>query len=150
MLPPKLGNVLMRRAASGKETWPFGRGVNISTTGVTGYWTMRALAGFGRIRRSSLRFAEETAAIERWLAAMRQALQGSPTFAGALAELPRLLKGYGDTHLRGRANYAAIWDGIVMPALTNGQLDAVAPKLRQAIAAALADPEGKTLRRALA
>lgn len=150
MLPPKLGNVLMRRAASGKETWPFGRGVNISTTGVTGYWTMRALAGFGRIRRSSLRFAEETAAIERWLAAMRQALQGSPTFAGALAELPRLLKGYGDTHLRGRANYAAIWDGIVMPALSNGQLDAVAPKLRQAIAAALADPEGKTLRRALA
>lgn len=150
MLPPKLGNVLMRRAATGKQTWPFGRGVNISTTGVTGYWTMRALAGFGRIRRSSLRFAEEKVAIERWIGAMRQALQASPQFAGALAELPRLLKGYGDTHLRGRANYAAIWDGIVGPALSGGQMDASAPRLRQAIAAALADPDGKGLQRALA
>lgn len=154
MLPAKLGNVLMRRAAAnqeaGKHTWPFGRGVNLSTTGITGYWTMRALAGFGRMRRSSLRFAEETAAIERWIAAMRLALKASPTFAGALAEMPRLLKGYGDTHLRGRTNYAAIWDHIVTPALSDGPLDAAVPRLRQAIAAALADPEGKALQRALA
>ena len=150
MLPFRIGDAVMRRAASGKTTWPLGIGVNISTTGVFGFWTMRGLAQFARVRRSSLRFAQETQAIDLWLAAMRKALASSPAFAGALAEMPRLLKGYGDTHLRGRTNYAAIFSAIVAPALDAGRLDEAAGPLRNSVAAALADPDGKVLANALA
>ncbi|MDF2115302.1 indolepyruvate oxidoreductase subunit beta family protein [Roseiarcaceae bacterium H3SJ34-1] len=150
MLPLRIGDAIMRRAASGKTTWPLGTGINISTTGVFGFWTMRALAQFARVRRSSLRFAQETQAIDLWLAAMRKALASSPAFAGALAEMPRLLKGYGDTHLRGRTNYAAIFSAIVAPALDAGRLDEAAGPLRNAVAAALADPDGKVLAKTLA
>ena len=81
--------------------------------------------------------------------AMRSALARAPDLAGALAELPRLLKGYGDTHLRGRTNYAAIFRQIVEPALASPSPSDHAAALRKAVAAALADPEGKTLLRAL-
>jgi indolepyruvate ferredoxin oxidoreductase beta subunit len=150
MLPIRIGKMVMQRAASGKTIWPLGVGINISTTGVFGFWTMRGLAQFARVRRSSLRFAEETQAIDLWLAAMRKALASSPAFAGALAEMPRLLKGYGDTHLRGRTNYAAIFSAIVAPALDAGRLDEAAGPLRNAVAAALADPDGKVLTKTLA
>ncbi|MDB5533109.1 MAG: hypothetical protein JWO28_1424 [Hyphomicrobiales bacterium] len=149
MLPLGIGRMVMHRAAPGKTIWPLGIGVNISTTGVFGFWIMRGLAQFARVRRSSLRFAEETQAIDLWLAAMRKALASSPAFAGALAEMPRLLKGYGDTHLRGRTNYAAIFSAIVAPVLDVGRLDEAAGPLRNAVAAALADPEGKALAKAL-
>ena len=150
MLPVRWGERMMKRVASGGYVPFVGKGINISTTGVFGYWAMRGLAQMARMRRGSLRYAEEQAAIDTWLAAMRSALARGPAFAGALAELPRLLKGYGDTHLRGRTNYARIWTRIVEPALASADPDAAAPALRNAMAAALADPEGEKLTLALA
>jgi indolepyruvate ferredoxin oxidoreductase beta subunit len=150
MLPARLGEKLMNRVRAGKSLPFLGKGVNLSTTGVLGYWTMRGLAGMARFRRSSLRFREEQAAIDVWLAAMADALRRAPDFAGALAELPRILKGYGDTHLRGRANYDAIFAGLVRPALASARPGEATPALRKAIAAALADPEGRNLAVALA
>jgi len=149
MLPERLGLRLMARASSGRSLPFLGTGYRLSTTGITGHAAMRLLARAKRWRRRSLRYAEEQAAIEAWLAAMRAALQRSPDFAGALAELPRLLKGYGDTQARGRKNYTAIMDSIVRPALASGTEASAAPALRRAIGAALADPEGTTLTRAL-
>ena len=75
------------------------------------------------------------------MAAMEQALPRSPAFASALAEMPRVLKGYGDTQVRGRKSYARIFDGVVDPALGVGGEAAAAGRLRKAVAAALADPE---------
>ena len=109
-----------------------------------GFLTMRALAQFRRIRRSSLRFGQEQRGIERWLEAMTAALAKSPAFAAALAELPRLLKGYGETQARGQRNYDAIFETLVKPALAAGDFSG-ARKLRSAISAALAAPERAAL-----
>ena len=103
----------------------------------------------GRLRRQSLRFRDEQAAIEQWLSAMEKALLAAPAYAGALAELPRLLKGYGETQARGLANYTAIFSTLIVPALAHGVSDADASTLRKAIGAALADPEGVALHAAL-
>ncbi len=145
MLPAGLGRLIMRRLKNGKSFPLLGRGVHVRSTGVFGFAILRVLAGFKKIRRRSLRFVEEQAQIEIWLDATAIALGREPIFAGALAELPRLLKGYGDTHARGRRNYAAIMNQIVQPALATGQEASAAPVLRRAIAAALADPDSKTL-----
>jgi indolepyruvate ferredoxin oxidoreductase, beta subunit len=140
MLPKAWGKRLMQWHARGKSLPFVGRGLHVKTTGIVGYSIMRGLAAFKHLRRRSLRYAEEDAAIEQWLAAMVQALPRDPAFASALAELPRLLKGYADTHVRGRANYTAIFEMLVDPAVTEGNEAASATPLRRAIAAALADP----------
>ncbi len=149
MLPRPWGERINRRIASGKSLPFVGRGVNIATTGIVGYNAMRLLARFKKGRRGSLRFHEENGAIEAWLVAMRQALPMDPPFASALAELPRLRKGYGETFLRGRSNYDQIFNALVAdPAARGERLDK--DRLRKAISAALADPDGKSLRQLMA
>lgn len=150
ILPKSLGEKIMRRIEGGKGLPFTGKGLTLSTTSVTGYYAMRFMARFARSRRGSLRFAHEQAAIETWLDAMGEALSTSPDFAGALAALPRLLKGYGETQARGRRNYNAIVDTIVAPALASGVTDVDTAWLRKAIAAALADPESEKLAAVLA
>ncbi len=67
-----------------------------------------------------------------------------------MTECARLIKGYGDTHKHGSANYRLIETSVIRPVLA-GQislrlgLDAVA----SARIAALADPEGDALARCL-
>lgn len=140
ILPAKLGAWFMRRVDAKGAPRMLGRGLHLVTTRLHGYFTLRALAQFRRIRRSSLRFGQEQAAIETWLSAMRAALAASPSFAAALAELPRLLKGYGDTQARGQGNYDTIVAAIVTPAVLANDFSS-SKKLRAAIGAALADPD---------
>ena len=80
---------------------------------------------------------------------LQTALPRAPEFAEALAELPRVLKGYSDTLMRGKAAYARIMAGVVRPALASGQMSGAAPTLRHAIAAALADDSHAKLDEAL-
>jgi indolepyruvate ferredoxin oxidoreductase, beta subunit len=145
MLPASVGARMMARVQRGKSIPFLGRGLTVSTTSVTGYAVMRLLARFKSIRRRSLRFQEEHAAIEHWMTAMEHALPRSPAFASALAELPRVLKGYGETHVRGRKSYARIFEQLVGPSLAAGREVPAARELREAIAAALADPEHTAL-----
>lgn len=149
MLPAALGRRIMARLEQGKWIPFVGKGKHIATTSVTGFLMLRAMARMAAMRRNSLRFAAEQAGIEAWLEAMTAALPRSPDFAGALAELPRLLKGYGDTHLRGKKNYAAVFDTLVLPAIRTGVEGHEAQRLRRAISAALADPESSALGQAL-
>lgn len=139
ILPAGLGTRIMARVAAGKGLPFLGRGVHVRSNGVAGYWMLRLMAGLRRIRRRSYRYAEEQAAIEGWLQAMDSALPAAPEFAEALAELPRVLKGYSDTLVRGKRAYSMIMEQIVHPALQGGAMSDAAPDLRRAIAAALAD-----------
>jgi len=66
-------------------------------------------------------------------------------FAGALAELPRVRKGYSDTLARGLAAYGQIWAGVVAPALERGPAPEDAARLRAALSAAMADEGHKAL-----
>jgi indolepyruvate ferredoxin oxidoreductase beta subunit len=145
MLPAALGRRVLAWAARG---WPLpfvGGDLKIRSTGLFGHTLLRTLARGRRWRSRSLRYADEQAAIERWLAAMRQVLPKAPGFAGALAELPRLLKGYGDTLARGRTNYERIMTDIVGRALAHGDPDTHVALIRRAIGAAMTDPNGRAL-----
>ena len=144
VLPARIGAWFMRRVEKRGSPGFLGRPAFIETTSLHGFATMRLLAQFRRIRRSSLRFQQEQAAIERWLEAMKAALAASPDYAAALAELPRLLKGYGETQARGLRNYNAIIESRVAPAVAAGDFSG-GTGLRKVIAAALADPEAAAL-----
>ncbi|HRH30256.1 MAG TPA: hypothetical protein PKV17_15860, partial [Aquabacterium sp.] len=119
-------------------------GLHIRSTSLWGYLMLRFLARLRPLRPRSLRYAQEHEALAAWLGAMQQVLPLSPALALAMAGLPQVLKGYGDTQLRGRQNYARLWSTLVAPALA-GQLDvaSAAERLQAALKATLADPEGK-------
>ncbi|MFA7667678.1 MAG: indolepyruvate oxidoreductase subunit beta family protein [Burkholderiaceae bacterium] len=172
ILPRPVGLWLRRRASRPGKAARSGRGMLLSTSHVSGYLALRLVARLRPLRRRSLRFHEESAAIRQWLAALEAALPQSPELALQIARLPRLLKGYGDTWARGLASYQRIFDTLVAPSpAPRSELSDRAerseraersdrPELREpaeraaairdAIDAALADPEGRRREEALA
>lgn len=151
ILPPRLARAILR--VSARRGW-LGRvyfGMEVNTTSITGFlrfWLLAKLRGW---RPHCYRYHEEQAAIESWLGLIRDAAARSPELAREIAECARLIKGYGDTHARGTANFASIETQVIRPALAGAlplplAVDAVA----SARAAALADPEGESLARCLA
>ncbi len=144
VLPRALGARLM--ALAQRRGW-LGKahvGLHIRSTSLWGYLMLRFLARLRPLRPRSLRFAQEHEALAVWLAALQQVLPVAPAFALALAGLPQVLKGYGETQARGRLNYARLWATQVAPALS-GALDiaSAAAQLQAALKATLADPEGR-------
>ena len=150
LLPPSLARPILRYAEC--KGW-LGRvyfGMEIDTTSISGYLRFLLLAKMRRIRPYGIRYAQEQEQIESWLSLIIEAAQRAPELAIETAECARLIKGYGDTHARGLANYRAIGARVIRPAL-----DGALPLLRAADAvasartAALVDPEGESLARCL-
>ena len=148
ILPPFLGRRLVAWAAARGKLDAYNVGLHVKTSGVGGFLLVRALAWLRRWRPRSLRYAEEQALIERWLAAVRAAAPRSNALALEIVACAGLLKGYGETHRRGRSNFLAILDALVEnPAA--GDAAARASAIRKAREAALADPEQKALEKTL-
>lgn len=151
--PRRLGQWLLQRAQRRQAAapGPRGNGITLHTSSIRGFVMLRLLAALRPLRPRSLRFAEEDAAIEAWLAALAQVLPLHAGFARQLAQLPRLRKGYSDTFVRGKAAYRRIFEACVAPWLISGQRpdDAATSALAQAVTAALADPEHQALDRAI-
>jgi indolepyruvate ferredoxin oxidoreductase beta subunit len=109
------------------------------------------LAKLRRLRPFGYRYKQEQQQIESWLALIREAARKSPQLALEVAECARLIKGYGDTHARGLANYRAIETRVIRPALAGEIAPARAcDALANARTAALVDPEGEGLAKCLA
>lgn len=118
-------------------------GMHIRSTSLWGYLVLRFMANIRPMRRSSLRFKQEHAAMDAWWAALQALMPKSASMGLALAGLPQVLKGYGETQKRGHENYERIWNECVAPVLDAPlQLEQAADILNQAVKAALADPEG--------
>jgi indolepyruvate ferredoxin oxidoreductase beta subunit len=95
------------------------------------------------------RYADEQALIERWLRAVRDAAARDPGLALEIALCGRIIKGYGETHRRGKASFLRILDTLVDgSALQDDRARAAA--ISKAREAALADPEGRGLENSLA
>ena len=139
VMPVGIGGWVRARAEAGKRFPLLGRGIRIRSNGVAGYWMLRCVASLKHVRRRSLRYHHEQQAIEEWLSALAVALPASAAFAGALAELPRVRKGYSDTMQRGLAAWHGIMEAVVRPALSSGVTAREADRLREAVAAAMAD-----------
>jgi len=86
--------------------------------------------------------------IERWLGAIRDVQARSTTLALEITQCAGLLKGYGETHRRGLANFLAIFDALVENPATTDPVEQAAA-IRKAREAALADPEGQALGKTL-
>jgi indolepyruvate ferredoxin oxidoreductase beta subunit len=148
LLPPALGRRLLAWAEKNGKLDAYNVGMHVRTSGVGGYLLVRTLAWMKPWRPRSLRYAEEQALIERWLAAVRAAAPRSSALAQEIVACAGLLKGYGETHRRGRSSFLAILDALVEnPATADAAAQAAA--IRQAREAALADPEQKALEKSL-
>jgi indolepyruvate ferredoxin oxidoreductase beta subunit len=148
LLPVFLGKRLMDWAESRGKLDAYNVGMHVKTSGVFGYLLVRSLAWLRPWRPHSYRYAEEQKLIERWLARVQEAAARSVPLALEIAECARLIKGYGETHRRGKANFLAIFDALVENPATADPAEH-AQAIRRSREAALADPEGKALGGAL-
>ncbi|MDN5251397.1 indolepyruvate oxidoreductase subunit beta family protein [Betaproteobacteria bacterium LSUCC0117] len=141
VLPQRLGRLLIQKTSE-RQKKKFQFGLHVRSTSLWGYLMLRGLARMRPLRRRSLRYHEEATARHAWWEAMRELAPKSPTFGLALASLPQVLKGYGDTQKRGRENYDRLWRTCVEPALTAPEgLDAAGKHLAEAIKATLSNPD---------
>jgi indolepyruvate ferredoxin oxidoreductase, beta subunit len=145
-LPARLGAFILARPGLRRALEPlFSHGRHVETTSLRWFLILRCVAGLRRFRRSSLRFGEEQARIEAWLADVARAAAVDMPLAIELAEAPRLLKGYGDTFDRG-------WDRfqhLIGAARTLAGAPDAAARIRELREVALADESGAAFSRAL-
>jgi indolepyruvate ferredoxin oxidoreductase beta subunit len=146
-LPVGLGRWLMRTGwARGLLDRLTRKGKVVKTTSITGFLLLYLLSRLRPLRRRSLRFAVEQAALAAWLDLVVETARSDYSLALQVARMRSLVKGYGDTHERGSAKF--------------GQLVALLPRLRAhgnpgvllegLIKAALADEGGQALDKAVA
>ena len=120
------------------------RGRVVTTSSLTGFLLLYAIAGLRRFRRASLRFALEDARIEAWLAEIARVAALNPVLAIEIAQCQRLVKGYGDTHERGWKSFTTLM--AVVARAGAALAPATLAELRDA---ALADERGLALNAAL-
>lgn len=145
-LPAQVGRLLLRK---GPTRWLVERltskGRVIKTTSISGFLMLSAVASLKPWRRRSLRYAAEQSHLDAWLGRVAETAAVDYDLAVEVAECLNLVKGYGDTHARGRANYAAILDALPVLATRPNPAESLA-ELRKA---ALADDTGGTLKTVL-
>jgi indolepyruvate ferredoxin oxidoreductase beta subunit len=108
-LPAALGRWLLRTPWARRAAERlFARGRIVKTTSLRGFLMLYAVAGLKRWRPRSLRFAAEQADIDAWLDLVRHVAEKDYGLAVELAEARGLVRGYGDTHARGRAKFAKL------------------------------------------
>ncbi len=121
-------------------------GKRIRTHTVSGFLLLHVLGSLKRWRRGTLRYIEENARIEDWLARIEWLARAHYALAVELARAQRLIKGYGETHERGWRSFSALLANLdALAARADGA--AVMARLHEA---ALADEEGELLAKELA
>ena len=141
-LPASWGRALLANDLLRRFVERFTRkGRLLHTSSIRGFLTLYAIARLRRWRRSSLRFAVEHAHIAIWLQTIESLGASNYSLAVEFAKTQGLVKGYGDTHLRGIKNYQ-----LILAKLPSLRLRDDAPlRLRQLTEAALADESGNKL-----
>jgi indolepyruvate ferredoxin oxidoreductase beta subunit len=140
-LPESVGRWILRspRILAAMRRLTGGR--RVRTTSVSGYLFLRAIARLASVRRGTLRFSEEDAAIRAWLARIESVVPQNYSLAVEIARAQRLVKGYGDTHERGMRSFATLMS-CVETLVRRADGAAVFAALHEA---ALADEDGAAL-----
>ena len=118
----------------------------VKTTSVRGFLMLYLVAAMKPLRRRSLRFAVEQSALDDWLATVSRVAKTDYALAVEVAEARNLVKGYGDTHERGRERFDTLMQ--MLPRIT-GMPGAAAATLAALRKAAQADDTGAALTKAL-
>jgi indolepyruvate ferredoxin oxidoreductase beta subunit len=146
-LPAPFGRWLMRTGWARRSVERLTRkGRIIKTTSVGGFLLLYALSSLKPLRRRSLRFGIEQEALSSWLDLVAATAERDYTLALQVARMRSLVKGYGDTHERGKAKFDKL--AAILPRLRERSNPGA--ELEHLIKAALADEEGRTLDQAIA
>jgi indolepyruvate ferredoxin oxidoreductase, beta subunit len=140
-----------------ERRWPHGRptlGQHVRTTTVSGYLRVWLLARLRVLRPVSWRAHLEHGRIDRWLEAVARALTWDEGLAREVAQLARLVKGYGDV----RRRLVTLFDAGLALAISAGETEArrghgfaVSTALTERFRTlVLQGPDGETLASALA
>src|SRR5262249_56132614 len=89
LLPPRLGRWALAWIRH-DLAWP----LKVTTTRVSGFLRLKALAALKGWRPHTLRFAEEEAWVERWLELVDRTLAMSPAAAQEVVATAALVRGY--------------------------------------------------------
>lgn len=148
VLPRRLARLLKRLAEASGLANKLNVGMHVKTTSVSGFVLMRCLAWLRPLRPFTSRWHEEQALIDRWLVAITASAKRDAGLALEIALCGRLIKGYGETHERGKGNFLRILDTLVEGGSVpddRARIEAIG----KAGEAALADPEGRKLEQSL-
>jgi indolepyruvate ferredoxin oxidoreductase, beta subunit len=146
-LPAPAGHWLMRTSWAHRFVERYLRkGKVVKTTSVSGFLLLYALTRLKPLRRRSLRFAAEQAALAAWLDLVAETAPSNYALALEVARMRSLVKGYGETLERGRAKFDKL--AAVLPRLR--ARDNGGAVLGDLIKAALADEDGQALDKAIA
>jgi indolepyruvate ferredoxin oxidoreductase beta subunit len=149
LLPPRLARRLLAIAES--RGWTFQRAMQVNSQSISGFLRLWLIAKLRPRRPRTYRYEEEQRAIDAWLALIIEAGHQSADLALEITDCARLIKGYGDTHKRGVANYRLIEEHVIRPALAGHiPLHVAVDAIASARTAALVDPEGEGLAKCLA
>ena len=148
LLPFFLGKKLIGWAERRGKLDAYNVGMHIKTSSLSGFLLVRSLAWLKPWRPWSYRYREEQRLIERWLALVADAGKRDAGLALEIARCASLVKGYGETHRRGKGNFLALLDALVENPPTADPREQ-AQAIRKAREAALADPEGRALEKQL-
>lgn len=147
ILPAPLGHRLLASRTLNRLLAPlFATGRHVETSRLRWFLLLRGIAMLRRWRPISLRFAEEQARIDAWLALVARIAPQDHALAVEITRCQSLIKGYGDTFDRGLASFTAIIDHLP---LLEGRSDAAAC-VADLCHAALADDAGTALAKAVA
>jgi len=145
-VPAWLGRLMLRRGPLRSAIENATKsGKIVKTTSIRGFLQLYLVAGLKSRRRSSLRYAEEQERLNAWLDLIVATAPKDYDLAVEVAECRNLVKGYGDTHDRGSANYRAII-GLLDHIATRPEPAKLVTGLRQA---ASADETGAALKEAI-
>jgi indolepyruvate ferredoxin oxidoreductase beta subunit len=108
-LPAGLGRWLLNAGSARRFVERFTKsGRVVKTSTIRGFLLMYFVASLKPTRRRSLRFANEQKFLQEWLATILNVASTNVTLAREIATTRTLVKGYSDTHERGRRNYDAL------------------------------------------
>jgi indolepyruvate ferredoxin oxidoreductase beta subunit len=122
------------------------KGKTVKTTSISGFLLLYLLSRLKPLRRRSLRFVTEQAALAAWLDLVAETARVDYALALQVARMRGLVKGYGDTHERGRDKFDKLV--ALLPRLRTGSNPGAT--LESLIKAAQADEGGLALDKAIA
>jgi indolepyruvate ferredoxin oxidoreductase beta subunit len=145
-LPAGLGRWLLATGWARRFVERFTRrGMVLKTSTIRGFLMLFVVASLKGMRRRSLRFAGEQEFLQEWLRRIETAAATNYALAAEIAATRTLVKGYSDTHERGRARYDALMQ-MLPQIMETPDPAATLARLRKA---ALADDTGVALSAAI-
>jgi indolepyruvate ferredoxin oxidoreductase beta subunit len=146
-MPAPLGRFILKTPWVRRVVDAFTRkGRRVKTSSIHGFLLLYMVASLKSLRPRSLRWADEWKRQEDWLAKVVEIAREDYALAVEVAHLIGLVKGYGDTHARGRETYDTLM-ALIPKLRARGNAAAELARLRKA---AMADESGEAFKTALA